>query len=405
MNTCIIMLQRGEIYAKITVSAVHYKKEDIMNYFKKIALIVVGGGMLSLSLYGCAGTAVAEQPSHTPTTVVAELQSKTTPAPTPQPEPTPPPDPQDARVKGVATSTEQTVIKSGPAHTYDDIATIDASITVDVLDRTGSWYQVDSAGTQGWVEDDFLQVTLNEGVELPKIIIPDPNNFAELAPTTQMEFVELIADNGDYEYPLAFPEAGTYKVIVDIEHQVTMVYTQDENGEYTVPIRYMLSSTGDNDCTPKGTFEMGSYKVRFSEFVRDGRYGQYWTQIRDAIYFHTTLYLAKDDSDYEEASFNMLGEWDSHGCVRLTVPDAKWMWYNIAPTTICEIRDGDEDDTATAEIREQLLAGIPKAPEQHIDPDEMDVPYNDNWTVEDIPFETEFVQGAQNGPDSGKRVD
>ena len=69
----------------------------------------------------------------------------------------------------------------------------------------------------------------------------------------------------------------------------------------------MLCSTGVNGRTPKGTFKMGAYRVRFSKFARDGRYGQYWTQIRKAIYFHTTLYTAKDVNAYEAASFNKLG--------------------------------------------------------------------------------------------------
>lgn len=85
-----------------------------------------------------------------------------------------------------------------------------------------------------------------------------------------------------------------------------MVYKADESGEYR-PERYMLCSTGVNGRTPKGTFKMGAYRVRFSKFARDGRYGQYWTQIRKAIYFHTTLYTAKDVNAYEAASFNKAG--------------------------------------------------------------------------------------------------
>ncbi len=51
-----------------------------------------------------------------------------------------------------------------------------------------------------------------------------------------------------------------------------------ENGEYQ-PEGYMLCSTGAHDCTHKGTFKMGAYRVRFSKFARVERYGQYWKQI------------------------------------------------------------------------------------------------------------------------------
>lgn len=88
-----------------------------------------------------------------------------------------------------------------------------------------------------------------------------------------MSFEELIGDDGDRSLPKGYPKAGTYKIIVDIAHQVTMVYKADEGGEYR-PERYMLCSTGINGRTPKGTFKMGAYRVRFSKFARDGRYGQ-----------------------------------------------------------------------------------------------------------------------------------
>ncbi len=374
---------------------------------KKFVCFCLAGVTLLAS--ACSAPTESAQPvQNEPITVNMEVVPTPTPEPTPEPTPTPTPEPtlhpQEQRVKGSALSVEQATLLAGPAASYDEVGQMTSGQTADVLDRMGSYYQLDVEGLECWVQEGAIQVTLNDLVELPAIVIPDPDDFAALAPTTQMEFVELISDNGDYDYPEYFPEVGTYKVIVDVEHQVTMVYTTDENGEYTIPIRYMLCSTGANDCTPKGTFEMGSYKVRFSEFVRDGRYGQYWTQVRNAIYFHTTLYMSKDDTTYEDASWNKLGEMDSHGCIRLTVPDARWMWYNIAPNTICEIRDGDPNDTQTAEIRAKLLELIPKAPEERIDPDEMDIPYTDNWTVENIPTEEAFVQGSQEGANAGKKI-
>ena len=103
---------------------------------------------------------------------------------------------------------------------------------------------------------------------------PEPIPFSKYAPTVNMSFEELIGDDGDRSLPKGYPKAGTYKIIVDIAHQVTMVYKADESGEYR-PERYMLCSTGVNGRTPKGTFKMGAYRVRFSKFARDGRYGQY----------------------------------------------------------------------------------------------------------------------------------
>lgn len=222
------------------------------------------------------------------------------------------------------------------------------------------------------------------------------NSFSDLAPTVGMGFAELVmSDDGTRnQYPKGYPAVGTYKIIVDIAHQVTMVYTKDAEGNYTVPVRYMLCSTGKNDCTPKGTFKMDKYHVRFSQFVRDKTYGQYWTQIRGAIYFHSILYSQFDTSSYIEEVWERFGKADSHGCIRLTVPDAKWMWYHIAPGTECVIRSGDPDDEEVAAIREQLV--LAPLPEERLDMEPEQIPNTDNWEIDEVPADVPFVQGSQN---------
>lgn len=85
---------------------------------------------------------------------------------------------------------------------------------------------------------------------------------------------------------------------------------------------------------------------------------------------------------------------DSHGCIRLTVPDARWMWYHIAPGTTCIIRDGSLEDQETAAIRAQLVLAQPPEEQLALEPGE--IPYTDNWRIEDIPIEEPFRQGSQN---------
>lgn len=218
--------------------------------------------------------------------------------------------------------------------------------------------------------------------------------FALLAPTTLMSFEELVGDNGIYDYPEGFLKPDTYKIIVDKYYQVVMVYKADSNGEYTIPVRYMLCTTGASGSpTPSGTFNMKSYRVRYALFNNTDVYGQYWSLITGRIYFHSILYSNKDASTYTESSYNNLGKHVSHGCVRLSVPDARWIWYNAAPGTCVVIRDGSSSDKETALIRDQLkLAPLPK-----VRPKSMtgDIPYTDNWRVEDIPHDVEFIQGNQ----------
>ncbi|HWR23450.1 MAG TPA: L,D-transpeptidase [Feifaniaceae bacterium] len=198
-----------------------------------------------------------------------------------------------------------------------------------------------------------------------------------LAPTTGMTFEELVGDNGVYESPAAYPAPGTFRIVIDVYHQVVLAYTRDANGAYTVPARFMVCSTGAQKTpTPRGTFASGSHKVRFGLFVNDGVYGQYWTQITNKIYFHSLLYTKKDANSYT-SSYSKLGQRASHGCVRLLVPDARWIYYHIAPGTEVEIRRGSKEDLETAFIKENLTR--PKRPKNRPGLIPGNVPDTDNW--------------------------
>ncbi|MBC5648023.1 L,D-transpeptidase family protein [Christensenella tenuis] len=346
-------------------------------------------GCFILALMLCTGAALGcaketePTPSESPTqTFAAE------PAPSSSPTPSPTPTPYTELAEGAQGAEVQ--------HLQEALMELGYLIEDEATDYYGSMTRAAVAAFQ---KQNDLQPDGIAGEETQKLLYSgtakecDP--FSKFAPTVGMTFEELVmSDDGTRDqYPEGFPAADTYKIIVDIEHQVTMVYSQDENGEYTVPVRYMLCSTGKDDCTPKGTFKMDNYHVRFSQFARDKTYGQYWTQIRGAIYFHTILYEEFDTSTYIEEVWEKLGTADSHGCIRLTVPDAKWMWFNIAPGTVCVIRDGDPGDEETAAIRKQLV--LADMPEERPDIDPQDIPSTDNWSPEDVAHDVPFVQGSQ----------
>jgi lipoprotein-anchoring transpeptidase ErfK/SrfK len=201
------------------------------------------------------------------------------------------------------------------------------------------------------------------------VSIPEPLNiakqelpFAELAPTVAMSFAELVGDNGVYEDETEIPplpSPDTYKLVVNIYWQFAAVYSRDQNGEYTIPVRYMVVTTGAYKTpTPRGTFKMGDHYVRYGLFSC-GVYGQYWRQITRSFYTHSLLYIHRNANTYT-SSYSLLGKRGSHGCVRMMVPDARWIYYNIAPGTTCEIIKGDKHDEAAAAIKTQLL--FPKKP-------------------------------------------
>lgn len=267
------------------------------------------------------------------------------------------------------------------------VATVDENGTV-TGNRKGSAV-ISALDSNGTVYECNVDVYLNV------LDIADPK-FSDLAPTTKMSFEELVGNNGNYDFPVGYPASDTYRVTVDLYHKVVMVFTKDDNGEYKRPVRYMICSVGaDATKTPTGKFRMQAYRVRNSIFNNTTSYAQYWSEIAGKIYFHTILYTSLDAHDYTTSSWNALGSAVSHGCVRLTVPDARWIWYNIAPGTIIEIRRGSSSDKETALIRSKLLAGLPKAPSSRPALRSGEVPYTDNWEIADIPNEVPFVQSCQ----------
>ncbi len=233
--------------------------------------------------------------------------------------------------------------------------------------------------------------------------VPPPTEipFSYYAPTVNMTFEELVGALDDFDesnpysdatfrYPKYYPAPDTYRIIVDIYWQVVLIYKKDENGAYTVPVRYMLCSTGSPKLgeTRQGTFQMREAKIRFGQFQVSKEWAQYWSLIFSKTYFHSILYNKKRDlNSVQEAAYKALGSKASHGCIRLTVPDARWIFYNICYGTECEIRKGSKDDDVTRAIREQLKLAEWK---DGVFLSVGTTPYTDNWTIDEIEVDQNY---------------
>ena len=125
-----------------------------------------------------------------------------------------------------------------------------------------------------------------------------------------------------------------YYIKVNYGAQVVTIYIQDENGEYTVPYKAMVCSTGV--ATP--TSGVYSIPARWEWLGLQGDvYGHYSTQIKGNILFHSVPYLRRGDkSSLEYWEYDKLGTYASAGCIRLTVSDAKWIFNNCARGTKVE---------------------------------------------------------------------
>ena len=152
--------------------------------------------------------------------------------------------------------------------------------------------------------------------------------------------------------PTPTPEPPPFAITVDVTNQVVTVYGRDENGNYSVIVRQMLCSTGLK-ATPSdvGDWVLSGRKAQWCTFPKWGGYARYWTKINGNIAFHSPIYHTVSNTDMKVSSYNKLGQRASHGCIRLSVPDAKWIFDNCGAGTVVSIVEGMPSDP---ELRDAL---------------------------------------------------
>ncbi len=126
-----------------------------------------------------------------------------------------------------------------------------------------------------------------------------------------------------------------YKLVVDVSEQ--RVYAYQWNGSnYGTCVREMICSTGLNATpTPLGTYQAAG-PTGTGEWYWFNTYSCYakWAyRIVGGILFHSVIY--SKGKSLNKTSVRKLGRKASHGCVRLKVEDAKWIYESCpAGTTV-----------------------------------------------------------------------
>lgn len=128
-------------------------------------------------------------------------------------------------------------------------------------------------------------------------------------------------------------DKNPYYIKINKEMNTITVYGKDSKGNYTVPVKAMICSTGE--ATPLGIYRTKA-KYRWKLLSGDV-WGQYSTRITGSYLFHSVYYYKKDPSTLSVKQYNRLGVTASKGCVRITVIDAKWLYDNCPVGTTVEI--------------------------------------------------------------------
>ena len=165
-------------------------------------------------------------------------------------------------------------------------------------------------------------------------------------------------------------EKMSYQIRVNRAANCITVYELDANGEYTVPLRSFVCSTGKNvGDTPLGNYK--TYGYHNWMIMVDKSWGQYAIRFNGGILFHSVPYYSHAKWDLETDQFNRLGEVASLGCVRLAVSDVKWLYENCAYGTSVIVYDDAENPGPLGKPQQMKL------PEDHpfsvwdpTDPDE-----------------------------------
>lgn len=177
--------------------------------------------------------------------------------------------------------------------------------------------------------------------------LEEPSKFQELTSeeaTTEVDYNKIINEEEVNEFFESL-ESNTSEVIEDsyyirvnrLKNCIT-VYTVDENGNYDKPVKAMICSTG-GDRTPLGIYRTtNKYEMRNLLY---NVYGQYATRIVGQILFHSSSNSAATKDSLLAEEFNKLGAPVSHGCIRLTVRDSKWIYDNCKEGTVVEIYDDE----------------------------------------------------------------
>ncbi len=162
--------------------------------------------------------------------------------------------------------------------------------------------------------------------------------------TRLFQWKNLLATLGVLVLLLAFDKQSvsaaeqTYLIKVNRAYNTITIYEKDKKNAYTVPVKAMVCSVGTGNRTITGTFQTKG-KYRWKLLMGDV-YGQYATRIVGGILFHSVYYYENNNpATLATKQYNKLGTAASHGCIRVSVADAKWIYDNCSVGTTVIIYD------------------------------------------------------------------
>ena len=144
---------------------------------------------------------------------------------------------------------------------------------------------------------------------------------------------------------------SSYRITLNRKKCQIMVYAKSETGKYDIPVKTFVCSVGlPATPTPTGTFhtlqKAGSAATQGIVELMGPSWGKWgtmftWTN-KYHIWFHSVACGSTDPTySLPAGAYNQLGMPASHGCVRLNVRDAKWIYMNCPLGTEVTVSDNE----------------------------------------------------------------
>jgi len=171
------------------------------------------------------------------------------------------------------------------------------------------------------IEDEQEELATNNNSEdMDEQSKPDTVNDEDMkeegTPATPVETSTLVEESS-----VDFSRSDDFRIEVDLLKQKTFVFYRDEL------LKEMICSGGiEEKPTPLGEFatsQKGDYF--WSQKYNVGAY--YWIRFYNEYLFHSVPFDKNNQMIEEE--YNKLGSPASHGCIRLALEDARWLYETL----------------------------------------------------------------------------
>lgn len=255
-------------------------------------------------------------------------------------------------------------LRESKSLTSNVLTVIPAGSKVQIIDAEEDWYEVIYDNLRGYVYNEYLSKTKYTWTDVTLRSYPssESNPVTVLYPKSM---VQVLSVNGDWSHVMYNDQEGyiftyflsddgnppegydfTYfytdmtrfvndnniksptinLITTDLENKFTYVFEKGSDGLWNQLYKWECTVGKPSTPTIKGTFYVNGRKPYFGS---DTYRVKYATRIRGSYYYHSILFNANGT----EVIDDRLGMALSHGCIRLAVENAQWIYDNILDTT------------------------------------------------------------------------